>query len=991
MITSLSPGPVVAQQCRSGEGQTAIRLNEAFTNAFKLEGSPDFVSYNAQWESGYYAPGSNNGGGASQATRFLLRFVNVPSGVQVDLPRHVDTGSDPAVTGDALELRLLEGTDERGAGGALVAGEGLQSVALSSGTGSAVYEVVDEDPFRLDTIDIPISVSWTSDTANGMPGLGDARVIATLAPLSTVLEASGPEPEPRFVDNGGEGLVFFSSVPCTTTLLFSTVSNQQGSDTRIAIANTSGLSAGGEGEAGACTVHYHGAMEGGGAAPSDQTSVILQPGEQLDFTLSGGSIAQGIPGAPGFAGYVMAECEFDGAVGRSNQAAQQVEIETAPETVLRDAQRVRQSQTLGLVLDFVSDRNDLDTEISVINTTEDWFGTQLESGQCFVKLGSTGFQTPEILGGETYTFQVSSISPGFEGMVSIDCAFAEARAFAKVTRTPTPGQPAPQAFGLTAERRPAAAGSSTQLLLPHIDSRNRLHSWLVVTNTSVGLGASTPTGGTCTLSYLGDAGSPTIAPQTLALAAGEQVRFRLSEGLPAKGIASASDFFGSLALSCDFPLARATALSFEGTGGRSRASFAQQAEVISAPRSTLVHSVTFPGLADTAQRQPIVTLTNTTLDVFGTTPQAGSCLLDYRGTAPGGVPSPTAVSLAAGERLRFAISEGLAAKGVPAAPGFVGFLVATCDFPLARGLQFRRKAVTPLQLSQRPGVYLDGEWRLDVDGDAVFNPAVDKRIFLGFPGATPVVGDWNGDGRDDVGVYAGGFWFLDFDGDANWDGGVNDKLFAYGFAGAEPVVGDWNGDGRDDVGVYAKGFWFLDANGDQLWDGGVQDTLFGLGWPGVTTLVGDWNGDGRDKVGVYALGFWFLDYDGDANWDGGVVDRQFGWGGWSGIKPIPGDWNGDGRDQAAVAPVNQTGSWFVDYDGDAQYGPADRSIPLGFSGTEPVPGDWNGDGRMTPGIVNAKTFWFPDVNGDYLWAQPGDPIWTWGLGSLNSVIFPGRW
>ncbi|MEO1084068.1 MAG: hypothetical protein AAFY88_07485, partial [Acidobacteriota bacterium] len=37
-------------------------------------GRETFATGVTQWESGYYAPGSNNGGGASQGTRFLIRF-----------------------------------------------------------------------------------------------------------------------------------------------------------------------------------------------------------------------------------------------------------------------------------------------------------------------------------------------------------------------------------------------------------------------------------------------------------------------------------------------------------------------------------------------------------------------------------------------------------------------------------------------------------------------------------------------------------------------------------------------------------------------------------------------------------------------------------------------------------------------------------------------------------------------------------------------------
>jgi uncharacterized protein YkwD len=299
---------------------------------------------------------------------------------------------------------------------------------------------------------------------------------------------------------------------------------------------------------------------------------------------------------------------------------------------------------------------------------------------------------------------------------------------------------------------------------------------------------------------------------------------------------------------------------------------------------------------------------------------------------------------------------------------------------------FDPSVVGPAVRPDRVGVYSGGRWILDRDGDGSFTGGVDRDFFLGFAGATPVRGDWNGDGVEDVGVYASGYWFLDYDGNGAWDGGVLDKLFAFGWAGAMPIVGDWNGDGRDSAGVYANGFWFLDYNGDRSWDGGVGDKLFGLGWPGVEPLIGDWNGDGRDKIGVFAHGFWFLDYDGSYSWDGGVADRVFAFG-WSGVKPVVGDWNGDGRDSAGVY---LNGAWFLDYDGNGQWNPVtgDRSLGLGGPEWAPLAGDWNGDGRESVGVF-WNGYWLLDFDASGDWNGLLDRAFSWG--PSGSVPFAGSW
>ena len=121
----------------------------------------------------------------------------------------------------------------------------------------------------------------------------------------------------------------------------------------------------------------------------------------------------------------------------------------------------------------------------------------------------------------------------------------------------------------------------------------------------------------------------------------------------------------------------------------------------------------------------------------------------------------------------------------------------------------------------------------------------------GTPGDVPVTGDWNGDGIRQIGVFRDGQWNLDLDGDGRFTevdatvdvrpGGrhagrrrlqrrrhrrdrrlprrhsgsstsngnreldAQDKVFELGGAGDKPVVGDWNDDGTDDPGVYQPG------------------------------------------------------------------------------------------------------------------------------------------------------------------------------------------
>jgi hypothetical protein len=111
----------------------------------------------------------------------------------------------------------------------------------------------------------------------------------------------------------------------------------------------------------------------------------------------------------------------------------------------------------------------------------------------------------------------------------------------------------------------------------------------------------------------------------------------------------------------------------------------------------------------------------------------------------------------------------------------------------------------------------------------------------------PVAGDWTGDGLRRIGIFYNGEWHLDIDGDGRF--GPHDLQVSFGQSGDIPVVGDWNGEGIERLGVYRGGTFILDTNGNNIIDG--RDKVIHLGGPGDKPVVGDWNGDGRDQVGVY--------------------------------------------------------------------------------------------------------------------------------------------
>jgi hypothetical protein len=186
------------------------------------------------------------------------------------------------------------------------------------------------------------------------------------------------------------------------------------------------------------------------------------------------------------------------------------------------------------------------------------------------------------------------------------------------------------------------------------------------------------------------------------------------------------------------------------------------------------------------------------------------------------------------------------------------------------------------------GTYVDSlrAFYLDVNGNGVWNgPPSDRTVVLAaFAGSgTPIVGDWNGDGQTDTGRYVGTAFFLDLNGNGTWDGvagGDSAQNFAASFGPGVPVIGDWNGDGSDQIGVYLPGTsqFLLDLNGNRVWNGNAGGDLLvsfaafaGAGDP----LVCDWSGDAKTNTGRVVGTNYFIDKNGNNLWNGNAGgDRQ---------------------------------------------------------------------------------------------------------------------
>ncbi|WP_417736463.1 carboxypeptidase regulatory-like domain-containing protein [Rosistilla oblonga] len=235
-----------------------------------------------------------------------------------------------------------------------------------------------------------------------------------------------------------------------------------------------------------------------------------------------------------------------------------------------------------------------------------------------------------------------------------------------------------------------------------------------------------------------------------------------------------------------------------------------------------------------------------------------------------------------------------------------------------------------LGLFQAGRFYLDttgnGGWDTTTGGDSFYNFGISSIEST----ATLVVGDWDGDGTDDLGLFNNGNFYLDTTGNGTWDkvsGGDTFRNFGIPAIAstARPVIGDWNGDGTDDLGLFHNGNYYLDTTGNGIWDKTVGgDTFRNFGISSIaataTPVVGDWDGDGTDDLGLYNDGRFYLDTTGNGIWDRTVGGDTFYNFGITSIEvtaiPVIGDWDGDGVDDLGLF---NKGNFYLDTTGNGKW------------------------------------------------------------------------
>ena len=314
-------------QCEVPSGTTYVKYQEMFATAFKRRNVATTDStptgdadqnvpgsiYNT--ESGFINSAFGvyaNSGEATQGTRLVARFTNIPSGVTLQVGNENYAGTNHAA--------LVASADSNGYGGTPMTYTGstaMTTLTVSGEAATATWEILTDNPITVDNVYFYIQITYTPNTTAGIPGLGSGSVAGSYGPVSDIIAATSTDIQPRFIDDS-EAVVFLTINSCATNLLWPYVTNQAGFDTGMVISNTSldpFLTATQEG---ACEIYYYGNSNGGAAPPMDTTPVVPAGQYAIWVLSSGGTVKTAggtIAAAPGFEGYVIAHCLFQYAHG----------------------------------------------------------------------------------------------------------------------------------------------------------------------------------------------------------------------------------------------------------------------------------------------------------------------------------------------------------------------------------------------------------------------------------------------------------------------------------------------------------------------------------------------------------------------------------------------------------------------------------------------------------------------------------------------------
>ena len=209
-----------------------LQFSEAFNTAFSKRNKGTTAANptalldqnapgtNYQTESGYSnstlpaTGGLNMAGLATQGTRLMAQFTNVPAGVALYVTVNQTAGPAARLVAIGAYSTITQTTT--------ASGSGIAPVLLTAGSGSATWEVLEPDPSAFDKLQFGVAVAYAAPLA------GSAAVTGVFAPISTVTTADNTSPLPRFSAPATSPGSQCSTLPCLLVPSVVTISYRVG-------------------------------------------------------------------------------------------------------------------------------------------------------------------------------------------------------------------------------------------------------------------------------------------------------------------------------------------------------------------------------------------------------------------------------------------------------------------------------------------------------------------------------------------------------------------------------------------------------------------------------------------------------------------------------------------------------------------------------------------------------------------------------------------
>ncbi|HET9666600.1 MAG TPA: M64 family metallopeptidase, partial [Desertimonas sp.] len=244
-------------------------------------------------------------------------------------------------------------------------------------------------------------------------------------------------------------------------------------------------------------------------------------------------------------------------------------------------------------------------------------------------------------------------------------------------------------------------------------------------------------------------------------------------------------------------------------------------------------------------------------------------------------------------------------------------------------------------------------------------------------------GDFNGDGKDDILVHSGNAIHIHRSNGSQLDvvfSAVERVPGSWQFtSGDRFFVGDFNGDGKDEVAVFNGTNWVMEYLGLLADDGANGLKLIARydnsmpGWdltPGDRFHVADFNGDGKKDLFVFNGSNWAIPYVGMLRSTGAgfALAKRYdanmpGWEMRPGDRHVVGDFSGDGKEDLWVFNGS---NWSIPYLGMLRSNGTSLSMSKRYDGTMPgwqmrandrhYVGDFDGDGKADLYVFNGTNW-----------------------------------